>query len=226
MSCTKLKWLGAIGLIVTGMIIPLSGNAADADNQFASPANVIDGRQLVQALRAGGYILYFRHAMTDHSFDDTDRINLANCATQRPLSDAGRNQMREIGRAIKTLGIRVSTVYSSPFCRSIETAKLGFGDRVTIVDDLRQGVDADQATAERRAQTLRKMLATLPVEPGTNTVISGHTGNLQEAVGIWPKPEGVAIIFKPGTDGKFTYIATLPPAQWQIFVRAKAKSGG
>jgi phosphohistidine phosphatase SixA len=206
-----------------GVSVSLSGSAAAAD-QYAPPPNVLDGRALVAALRAGGYVLYFRHGITDHSIDDTDRVNLTNCATQRPLSEAGRKQMRATGKAIKALGIRISAVFSSPFCRAKESARLAFGDAVTLVDDLGQGVDDDQATAKRRAQALRKMLATLPGVAGTNTVITSHTGNLQDAAGIWPEPEGVAIIFKPGGDGKFSFIATVLPAQWQTWMRAKTKS--
>ena len=45
-------------------------------------------------------------------------------------------------------------------------------------------------------------------------MLSGHTANLQEAVGIWPSPEGVVIIFKPkGADG-VQFIAAVPPTRW------------
>lgn len=222
MNLLNLKPLYVTWLMVGVILLPLPGPAAEVADKYDPPPNVLEGRQLVEALRAGGYVIYFRHGITDHSIDDTDRENLANCATQRPLSEEGRQQMRGIGEAIKALGIRVSSVLSSPFCRTIDTAKLAFG-RAEIIDDLRQGVDADEATAERRAQALRKMLATVPGEPGANTVLSGHTGNLQEATGIWPKPEGVAIVFRPGDDGKFTYIATILPAHWQEFVRSENK---
>ncbi len=213
-------------MLITALIVTSAAAIDSNKDKYASPPNVLDNRALVKALQSGGYVLYFRHGITDHSKDDTDRTNLANCATQRPLSAAGRKQMRDTGQAIKALGIRISSVFSSPFCRSIETAKLGFGNKVTVVDDLRQGVDADQATAERHAQTLKKMLGTPPQVAGTNTVISGHTGNLQEAVGIWPKPEGVAIIFKPGADGKFSYVATVLPTQWHGLAGSKIKPGG
>lgn len=225
MNSLNLKPLFAAWLMVGAILLPLPSPAAEAAGKYDPPPNVLEGRQLVDALRAGGYVIYFRHGITDHSLDDTDRENLANCATQRTLSEEGRQQMRGIGEAIKALGIRVSTVLSSPFCRCIDSAKLAFG-RVEVADNLRQGVDADEATAERRAQALRKMLATAPGEPGTNTVLSGHAGNLQEAAGIWPKPEGVAIVFKPGAGGKFTYIATILPAHWQEFVRDKKKPVG
>ncbi len=225
MSLFNLKPLYAAVLMAGLMLFSLPTLAAPDTSKHDPPPNVLEGRQLVEALRAGGYVIYFRHGITDHSKDDTDRVNLANCATQRPLSKEGRQQMRGIGEAIKALGIRVSTVLSSPFCRSMDSAKLAFG-RIEIVDDLRQGVEADVATTERQARALRKMLATAPSEPGANTVLSGHTSNLLEATGIWPKPEGVAIVFKPGADGKFTYIATIPPAHWREFVRSGNKSVG
>lgn len=210
--------------LMAGLMLFLPPSLAAQDTgKYHPPPNVIEGRQLVQALQAGGYIIYLRHGITDLSRDDVDRRDLASCATQRPLSDEGRQQMREIGRAIEELGIRISTVLSSPFCRTSESAKLAFG-RVEIVDDLRQDVDANEDTAKRRALALQKMLATMPSEPDTNTVLAGHTGNLLEATGIWPKPEGVAIVFKPHADGKFTYVATIPPLHWQRFVRGEYES--
>ena len=50
-------------------------------------------------------------------------------------------------------------------------------------------------------------------------MLSGHTGNLQEATGIWPSPEGVAIVFKPDGRGASKYVATIDPARWSDFGR-------
>ena len=188
---------------------------ADASNNRKPPAPRLEGMALMDALKAGGYIIYFRHGITDHSIADTDRSNLKNCATQRPLSAEGRRQMREIGQAIAKLGIRASTIVSSPYCRSIDTATLAFG-RTDVSYDLRHTVAADEATAMAQAKGLKSMLSTPPPQKGTNTVISGHTANLQEATGIWPKPEGVAIVFRPETSG-FSYVATILPNQWTEF---------
>ncbi|MDO9371113.1 MAG: histidine phosphatase family protein [Gammaproteobacteria bacterium] len=218
--------LCCIAALVAGLLLfSLPSVAAPDVSAYDSPPNVLEGHQLVEALRTGGYVIYFRHGITDHSIDDKDWENLANCKTQRPLSDQGRKQMRGIGEAIKALGIRVSTVLSSPFCRCIDTAKLAFG-RAEIIDDLRQGFVDDKAATERRARALRKMLATAPSEPGTNTVLSGHSGNLQAVTGIWLREEGAAIVFKPVPVGTFTYIATIPPTRWQELVRREKKIFG
>ena len=113
---------------------------------------------------------------------------------------------------------KIDVVESSPYCRSIDTAVLAFG-RMKINNILRHTVTADEKTALEQAQALRKRLSQVPT-PGFNDVLSSHTANLQEAVGIWPKPEGIAIIFKPDGNGSFMYIATVLPALWTELANA------
>ncbi len=66
-------------------------------------AQALSRAELLAALRAGGYVIYFRHADTDHSRQDQRTGNLEDCATQRPLSDKGRANSRAIGEAIRAL---------------------------------------------------------------------------------------------------------------------------
>jgi broad specificity phosphatase PhoE len=195
---------------------------AQPEDKSNSPPNVIDGAELVQALRGGGYVLYFRHGTTDLSTRDSDRTSLDKCTTQRVLSDEGRRQMTGIGQQFQRLRIPVGIVLASPYCRTVETAKLAFG-RVTVEPELAHTVTADALTTQRRAQALSTLLGTEPVG-GTNTVLSGHTGNLQEATGVWPSPEGVAIVFKPDGRGASHYVATIPPARWAQWERQPARS--
>lgn len=198
--------------------------AAQPEDKSNSPPNVLDGAELVRALRGGGHVLYFRHGKTDLSTRDADRASLANCATQRLLSDEGRQQMTEIGQHFKRLRIPVGSVLASPYCRTLDTAKLAF-DTVSAEPELAHTVTADVATTRQRAAALSKLLSAPPAA-GTNTVLSGHTGNLQEATGIWPSPEGVAIVFKPDGRGSHRYLATIDPTRWAEFDRkAPPKSG-
>lgn len=190
------------------------------EDKSNSPPNVIDGAELVEALRAGGLVLYFRHGKTDLSTSDSDRTSLANCATQRILSPEGRRQMTDIGKQFQRLRIPVGTVLASPYCRTVDTAKLAFG-KVTVEPELEHTVTATEALTRQRAAALSKLLAVVPAA-GTNTVLSGHTGNLQEATGIWPSPEGVAIVFKPDGRGASRYLATVNPTRWAELAREQA----
>jgi phosphohistidine phosphatase SixA len=168
--------------LATGMATPSAGEA-------------LAGPGLLAALRQGGFVLYFRHARTDFSQDDTDLSDLANCATQRNLSSEGQAQARLIGEAIAALAIPIGEVLSSELCRTRETAERAFG-RATPMPDLTSfGTAGSEAEERERAAALRRLLATPPT-PGTNTVLIGHLFNIQAAAGI-SLAEGEAAIFSP-----------------------------
>ena len=162
-------------------------------------------------LKKGGLVVYFRHSITDTSQTDA-AADLARCETQRNLSEAGRAQATKIGQAFKALGIPVGEVLSSPFCRTKDTAQLAFG-HFTVSDDLFFASNAPKDAVARMTASLRRMLSTRPAD-GANSIVVSHTSNLREAAGIWPKPEGVAIVFRPLGDGRFEALARIPPEDW------------
>jgi phosphohistidine phosphatase SixA len=168
--------------------------------------------ELIAALKQGGYVLYFRHAETDVSKTDQNRDDLSDWTKQRNLSEKGRQQAAAIGKAFRALGIPVSEVKSSPYCRAVETAKLAFG-KATVNKDLASFIGTDKQEAERLADALRVMLGTQP-PAGKNTVLVSHTENLQEAAKIWPKPVGVAVIFKPSGNKSFEMVQRVEAPQW------------
>lgn len=202
-----------IGLFAVGAALSWSGNAQDKP-----PAPAMDLPSLVRALQHGGYVIYFRHAATDQSKPDSDRLDLKNCATQRNLSEKGREQSRVIGKAFSDLGIKVSSVLSSPYCRCIDTAKIAFG-KATVVHDLEFAMAKNEADTKRLGKALRKYLGATP-QRGTNTVIVAHSANLKEAVGIWPQPEGAAHVFE-SQGGAIKYVARVGPEEWPELTRTK-----
>ena len=88
----------------------------------ALPGVDLGDRSLLEALREGGFVIYFRHAATDTAIDQN--VDFEYCATQRNLSQRGRDQAAEIGAGFEALGIPVGEVRSSEFCRTQETAEL------------------------------------------------------------------------------------------------------
>lgn len=92
---------------------------------------------LVKVLRDGAITIYFRHASTDHSQIDRKDVAPEDCANQRNLSEQGRAEARAIGAAIRALGLVLEDeVVSSPYCRTMETARLitgrASGSRVAL----------------------------------------------------------------------------------------------
>ena len=113
------------------------------------PRSRLPAPALLSALRAGGYILYFRHTATDFGQNDEQMTGFEDCANQRNLTDGGRADARAIGAAIRSLGIPIGEVLASPFCRTRETAELIFGRSTVSTGGARR-------PAHRRRRTLRR----------------------------------------------------------------------
>jgi len=206
------------------LLCPVSIATAAPESKATSAATVAEPSvaglaDMLDELRNGGLVIYFRHAANEQSGATDEAADLANCQTQRNLSAQGRAQATQIGQAFRSLGIAVSSVTTSPFCRCKETGELAFG-RVVVNNDLYFAINADAERTKELAEALRKTLATRP-PAGTNAVIVSHSANLREAVGIWPKPEGTAYVFRPLAGGRFEPIAKILPEDWVAVAKRK-----
>ncbi len=187
-----------------------------AEKSLAQPS--LSDRELVDALRQGGYNIYFRHAATDWSQDDyvTTEGEWTSCDPQkmRQLSASGRAAARSIGEAIRRLEIPVGRVLSSEYCRTRQTAELmaiGPVKPTRAIMNMRVAgmVGGSEAVIERA----RKELGRKPI-PGTNTVLVAH-GNLMRAASGEYTGEAGAAIFKPSGGGMFQLVAIVEPENWQ-----------
>jgi phosphohistidine phosphatase SixA len=177
---------------------------------LAADADALAGRPLLQALKAGGLIIYFRHASTDFGQNDDQMTGYEDCARQRNLTDPGRAEARAIGAAIKRLELPVGDVLASPFCRTMETARLIFGR--AVASPAVRGGPASGVDAERYAE-LRKLLSS-PPSPGTDLVIVSH-GNPFRAVSQAPYlAEGEAAVIRPLGPAGFGIVARIPKDGW------------
>ena len=68
-----------------------------------------------------GNVLLIRHALAP-GFGDPQFFDLDDCSTQRNLDREGKKQAFRIGQKIKTAGIKFSKIFSSQWCRCLETA--------------------------------------------------------------------------------------------------------
>jgi phosphohistidine phosphatase SixA len=193
------------------LIIAAAALAAMLGTAPVAQAEELKGEALFGALKAGGHVVYFRHAASDTSQNDADPIDVANCTTQRNLSADGRNQAKAIGEAFKKLGIAVDGVLTSAYCRAKDTATLAFGQAQNS-DALYYSLGLSKEAAAKAVGDLKKMLGTAPAA-GKNTVLVGHTSNLKEAAGVWPKTEGAAFVLKPKGDGGFEVVGTFSAAE-------------
>lgn len=173
----------------------------------------LTGLALVDELRDGGHVLYLRHAQTPQDAVDLPDP-LGDCRRQRLLSDAGRADAAALGRAVRELGVPVGGVRASPFCRTLDTARLAFGAART--DDALVSPAPDGDARARTTDRLRTLLRTVP-DDGVNTVLVGHLTNLRLLSRAAPE-EGGTVVFRPDGDG-FSLVGEVPPQGWQALAR-------
>ncbi len=149
--------------------------------------------QLISKLQSGGYIIYMRHGKTTkkNANRNKKKVDFSRCETQRNLSIEGVAQVKEIGQMIKTLNIPIGKVTSSPYCRTKDTAKNVFGI-FSIDENLAFSIGKVEKESKR---------------------LGDHTANLKDGLGIWPKPEGVVVIFEK-LESKIKYLGMITPEQW------------
>ncbi len=78
---------------------------------------------LAQDLMDGQHVLLMRHADAP-GYGDPAGYALGKCATQRNLGDAGKKQAKTIGAWLSQQGIASAHLFSSPWCRCVDTAVL------------------------------------------------------------------------------------------------------
>jgi len=200
--------------VLLALIAAIAGPACLVLAQAVSapaPEAELQGRALLSALRGGGFILYFRHTSTDFGQNDERMTGYEDCATQRNLTDAGRDEARAIGAEIRELGIPIGEVLASPFCRTMETGRLIFG-RATATPAVRGG--SAQPDSPDRYADLRKLLATT-VPRGTNVAIASHGNPFRAVVGGAYLAEGEAAVIEPrGAEG-FRVVARVRKDEWK-----------
>lgn len=168
------------------------------------PPSVIGG------LREGGFVLYLRHTSTDFSQNDAAMRSYEDCANQRNLTDKGRAEAREIATHVKRLGIPVGEVLASPFCRTMETARLAFG-KARAMNEVRGGPARPEDPG--RYDELKKLLSS-PVAKGENRVISSHGNPFHAVAGPPYLAEGEMAVLRPEGAMRFTIVARIRLQDW------------
>lgn len=226
MNSLRRKLLIALifAVVALGAAVIYTGHEGDAASSpkllLAARTDIFTGQTLLDELRRGGLILYFRHFHTDHTKWHEDPIKpkhgamsekdfLTSCDQQRPLTHFGRRRARDIGALIREFRIPIGRVLSSPYCRAVESATLIAGrepDATPYALVHRGG----GLTYEMMANNVRPLLSELP-PPGANTIIVAHRPQMDDIRFI---EEGECFVLRPLGDGRFSLVATIYDSDW------------
>lgn len=225
-----------IGIILISVIESVNAQAvgaysgtatATATLQPASAANLsvdenpyalFDG--LVRELRSGGYVLYMRHGAVLASTIDRRGAGSwwQDCSNTQRLAPETQLRARAIADALVRQRITIHEVYTSEFCRAADTA-VHFGlvaaKRTSALNDVSSLPNTQVPTLAKYAAGIQAMLSD-NVPTKANRVLVGHAlppGVVHPALSFLP--EGHVAIFRAEGNGRFHYLTSVSPEQWQ-----------
>ena len=160
---------------------------------------------LVNDLKQGGHVLMIRHAYAPGTGDPAN-FKIGDCATQRNLDAGGRNQARNTGQWLRDRGIESARVYSSQWCRCLETAELMALGPVTELPALNSFFEKPE-DREPNLSALRKFLVDQPADGPLIVLVTHYVtilGIAGEAVG-----SGEAVVLKLTGNGEFDILGRM-----------------
>ena len=138
--------------------------------------------ELANKLQDGTHVLLMRHADAP-GYGDPKNYQISQCSTQRNLGDLGRKQAKAIGDWLSKQGIQQAKVYSSPWCRCVDTATLLNKGEVKKELALGSFFD-DMSQAKKQTEELTKFIAVERKQsPNIPIIMVTHHVNIQSYVG-------------------------------------------
>lgn len=170
-----------------------------------SRAWAADDDEVWSALKSGHHVVLIRHAVTEPGSGDPPGFTLGDCATQRNLSDQGRNDARRIGEAFRSRGIPVAQVLSSRWCRCLDTARLAFGSAspTPMLDSM---FNDDEQIAKKKIREVHALLAHRPASG--NLILVTHNRNILALTGVSPA-SGEMVVVTPEPVGTLRLIGRI-----------------
>ncbi|WP_413167548.1 histidine phosphatase family protein [Capilliphycus salinus ALCB114379] len=160
-----------------------------------------------EQMRQGrGYVVAMRHAQTVAGTGDPPGFELDNCATQRNLSQAGREQATRIGEIFRARQIPIHQVLSSQYCRCLDTAELLNLGEVEQFPALNSTFEDRTNEAEQIAQT-RQQIVNHQNTSGVIIMVS-HFANIQALVGVGLS-QADSVVVKANSQGELEIVGQI-----------------
>ncbi len=187
----------AAALLVTSAVaFVLCGNAV--------AGSVKEEEGLWKSLRTGGHFVLIRHAIAPGMCDPPE-FTIDNCQTQRNLSAEGRTQAANIGALFRANGIQQARVFSSQWCRCLETAQLlalGTVQELPLLNSFYRNMQDSKSQTRRLQEWLQNRNGDQPL------VMVTHQVNITALTDVFPS-SGELVIVHQSTDGKLSVVGTI-----------------
>jgi len=178
---------------------------------FATKAHSESEPDVWSAFRQGEVVALMRHAIAPGNGDPVV-FTLGDCATQRNLSQEGVSQAKKIGLKIKEHGVKRLDVYSSQWCRCVDTAthlNLGPVRSMPALNSFYQNRSSEQEQTSQLSDWIVKRLSVKKTEAKDSSdsanvnaehqntmpaILVTHQVNITALTGVFPRSGEVVFV--------------------------------
>jgi len=173
-----------------------------------TPARASD--EVAAKLAEPGHIAIMRHALAPGGGDPAN-FTLGDCSTQRNLSEAGRRQARRTGDFLRSVGVEQARVFTSQWCRCLDTAELLDLGPVEELPALNSFFEA-RSRGPEQTQALREKIAGMDLSQPV--VMVTHQVNITSLTSVFPS-SGEIVVLRRLDDGDIDVVGTVDPRSTQ-----------
>ena len=164
-----------------------------------------DNIALIKEMQAAGHVLMIRHASAP-GFGDPDNFKIGDCSTQRNLDNRGRQQATGIGNWLRIHGIETARVYSSQWCRCLDTARLLDMGAVTELPPLNSFYEMP-LNREPNLQALKQFLASQKTNGRLIILVTHHV--TIDAISGKNVASGDGVLLKLNQSAPYEFVGTV-----------------
>ena len=154
-----------------------------------------------------GYVLLLRHTLAP-GVGDPENFKLTDCATQRNLSEVGRQDAKEVGEWLKRRELKIFRVESSRWCRAKETAQLLNLGKVKLNKNLDSLFEESDIANHPATKQVRKQILNHRNKVGL-LILVGHYVNIGAVTGVGVD-SGEGVLVKADRKGVLKVVGLTP----------------
>lgn len=158
------------------------------------------------ALRDGRAVLMLRHALAPGTGDPAN-FDINDCSTQRNLNAKGRKQAQAWKPFLEKHGIDGARVFSSQWCRCMDTAT---GMNIGPVTEWPALNSFFRNRGDETTQTRQTIALVNALESGPPVVLVSHQVNITALTGVYPSSNEGVVIALPLSDNPTILARVLP----------------
>ena len=138
---------------------------------------------LGELMKQSGTVLMMRHAYAP-GIGDPPNFKLGDCKTQRNLNQEGIEQAKKIGTWLKAQGLQSADIYTSPWCRCIDTATYLNLGKPQLEEAIASTFNETDYAIPAKQNLTRWMLAKQQHRSQTPTILVTHQVNILAYTGV------------------------------------------